>query len=306
MADKKKEIKIGMGAGKGRKKQFTASFESALAKYKAKGKNPSPTIGVHKGKSFSDVLSAPLPKTYVNVEDLLPKIPATNSIADALVQDLQATPLKDSIGATLDAMLDYLEANNDLGNYDVPVLEKLTVDDILAIFAYTYDTGNPDTNIFANLNKALQSSDATKIRPWLGVIWHLRAALAKLPDYCSGTSKLVYRGLTAILPNKTDISKVIETSYKKHTLVQWQAYTSTSYDEAVSLKFCGNDSAFIFEIEICNGKNIETVSRFSDEKEILLSPNQKFVVTEEAQTRSGKPPNVRYIKLIQIGGDFTF
>ena len=73
---------------------------------------------------------------------------------------------------------------------------------------------------------------------------------------------------------------VILQQYKKRRPIQWGAFTSATTDVEAARGFAGVGGVVI-KIDVADGKDICPLSFFAREREILLSPNHKFLVTSE-------------------------
>ena len=73
---------------------------------------------------------------------------------------------------------------------------------------------------------------------------------------------------------------VILKQYKKGRPIQWGAFTSTTTDVEAARRFAGTGGVVI-KMKVRDGKDICPLSFFETEREILLSPNHKFLVTSE-------------------------
>ncbi|KAH3765325.1 hypothetical protein Pelo_2849 [Pelomyxa schiedti] len=171
----------------------------------------------------------------------------------------------------------------------------LTDDEVLALIVYSYDVrplGGSDTqNFFFQLNEVLRKRGAS-FEGWRGYIHYLMSALRKLPSY----SGVVYRGSN----NPTTARP-----YTRGTSVVWSAFSSTSALESVARDFAGTQGA-LFCIEITNGKDISAFSAIASEKEVLLPPNAKFVVTKGFESSNTGPYGVCEIHLLEVVSSFKW
>jgi len=160
-----------------------------------------------------------------------------------------------------------------------PLVEAIRSDDGLqAIVAYTHDLQQEDNtkegNVYFEMNRQLRNRSAEgraqMKATWGGCVHHTLKALGKLPDF-EGTC---YRGFP-----ERDKPGILQ-QYKKRRPIQWGAFTSTTTDIAAARRFAGTGGVVI-KIVVLSGKDICPLSFFHTEKEILLSPNHKFIVTSE-------------------------
>ena len=95
---------------------------------------------------------------------------------------------------------------------------------------------------------------------------YLLKALEKLPDF-SGTC---YRGFPS-----SDRDVILQ-KYKHRRPIQWGAFTSTTTDVEAARRFAGTDGVVI-KMDVADGKDICPLSFFHSEKEIMFTPNHKFI-----------------------------
>ena len=157
---------------------------------------------------------------------------------------------------------------------DIPLPEKLDEDSLVALVAYTLDNrGTRESNIYFACNLALRERDTnpTAFNSWKGYLFYLMRALDILPPQ----TLTVYRGIAT--PQGLD---AMEQNYQPGRPVQWRSFTSTSSDvKSCKLFVKDKDHGVIFKIDVVSGRDIQEYSRFSGEREILLTPNTRFVVT---------------------------
>jgi hypothetical protein len=176
-----------------------------------------------------------------------------------LVQQLTPAELqtfKESLGGKYD---EYMAQVRELRGHIIfaDLVRDMTDDQIIGVIGYTGSD-------YRMLNKALRSKDPGELQR-LGP--YIRAAdqgLAALPNY----EGLVYRG--------ADLPPDIIAKYEPGKVVTEDAFTSTSYDSGQ--KFSGN---VVFEILSHTGKQVEFLSQFSHEKEILLRPGTRLLIKDK-------------------------
>jgi len=127
------------------------------------------------------------------------------------------------------------------------------------------------------------------LQTWGSHIYYTLRGLSKLPVItCVG-----YRGLPP--KNIAEIQK----EYWLHRQIQWSAWTSTSTDLANAQTFA-ESAGVILKIHIKTGKDINDLSMFQCEKEILLSPNHRFLVLKALYVEDG----FNYIELEEMYDDY--
>ena len=151
-------------------------------------------------------------------------------------------------------------------------------DGLFSIVAYTHDLQQPggvkEGNYYFEMNRKLRDRSpagrAELMMTWGVCVHYTLKALAKLNDFHG----IVYRGFPA-----TDKEGILQ-KYKKGRPIQWGAFTSTTTSLQAASGFAGAGGVII-KIDVQSGRNINPLSFFPTEGEILLSPNHKFVVTSE-------------------------
>jgi hypothetical protein len=133
----------------------------------------------------------------------------------------------------------------------------MTDDQIIAVIGYTGSD-------YSMLNRALRSKDPGELQRLGPYIQSADRGLAALPNY----EGRVYRG--------AELPPHIIAKYEPGQTVTEEAFTSTSYE--TKSKFDGN---VVFEIVSRTGKQVEFLSEFSHEKEVLFRPGTKLLVTEK-------------------------
>jgi hypothetical protein len=185
-----------------------------------------------------------------------------------LVQQLtdeELASFKDSLGGKYD---DYVAKVRQLRSHIIfaELVAGMTDDQIIAVIGYTGSD-------YRMLNKALRSKDPDEMARLGPYIRSADQGLAALPNF----EGKVYRG--------ADLPASVIDKYEPGKVVTEDAFTSTSYD--AGSKFSGN---VVFEIVSRTGKQVEFLSEFSHEKEILLRPGTRLLVTD---------------KFIEVGDDGT-
>ena len=159
----------------------------------------------------------------------------------------------------------------------LPVDDRLTEDEAMAVAAFTFDLGcssehEGEDNLYKQLNNCLRERNARSmalVKPYLSF---LLRAVAKSPMF----KGVVYRGIPA------ENSFVVLEKYMKGTMVHWSDFTSTYTDIAAAKQFAHAPGGIIFRIDAINGRCLSSYSFSRREDEILLSPSS-FVVTAEIQ-----------------------
>ena len=94
-----------------------------------------------------------------------------------------------------------------------------------------------------------------------------------------------------------DKAKVAE-QYKVGRPIQWGAFTSVTTNRLAAQSFAP-DTRIVFKIMVTSGRDIQSYSFFSQEGEILLSPNHRFTVISEPRQEG----SFTIIDLVQNDGN---
>jgi hypothetical protein len=130
----------------------------------------------------------------------------------------------------------------------------LTQEEGAAIYAYT-------TNLYDKINPKMRSGKLTKKDE--GFISVVEQGLAKLPAFDGVT----YR--------RIDLSKADLARYQVGSVVTENAFTSSSKKQGIK----GFNGYVEFEIKGKNGKQIEKLSKYPQQYEVLFGEKTKFKVT---------------------------
>ena len=159
---------------------------------------------------------------------------------------------------------------------------EITEEDALIICSYTYELKEEEYNPYRILNKNLSSKDrengVTNISKYLYI---LLKALRKLPRYYP-KNNILYRCLN----DQVDLSQGNnnKVSYKIGNKKTFWGFTSTSLDPKESYNFLkkeeGNKTGTVFSLNgDIWGYNIDLFSYYPLEKEILLEPERKYIIS---------------------------
>ena len=154
--------------------------------------------------------------------------------------------------------------------------------DYFALFTYSFELKDDDGNtlpfqIYSAINKVLRefqgNTDAT-VSLWRPIIWHIQAALEKLPAVPAKVQ--AYRGITVFFDRR---------KYARKTTIHWHQYSSASLDSATAKNFLATDrghktegSLFILRCRDC--RYIMEFSRYPEEEEMLFDFRSHFKVKE--------------------------
>jgi hypothetical protein len=167
-------------------------------------------------------------------------------------------------------------------------------DEIMAIVLYTHDlkllATRPEDNFYFALNTMLRKREVPVMKLYQGYLYYLLNGLKKLPD----VKAQVFRGISDV-----SVSKLSQ-EYWQGRKIHWSAFSSSTTSIETAKKFSA--SKLIFRIDIINGKNIQGLSMFPREDEILLSPNMSFIVTRNL---TQEVDGFSYINLVQVASDST-
>jgi hypothetical protein len=125
------------------------------------------------------------------------------------------------------------------------------------------------------------------MQAWKTYLYYLLSALDKLPDI----EAEVFRGVT-------DPKGFVKQQYTPGTEIHWSSFSSSTTEEAVARKFARKEGV-LFKIRVFNAKDISHYSIVNAEKELLLSPNINFLVSDT----STEPSGLLVVRLVQKKGD---
>jgi len=148
-----------------------------------------------------------------------------------------------------------------------------------AIMAYTEE--NP--LLYPVLNSTMRSTGAAaeaKLKAFMGYIYFLNSALDPLPAFIGR----LFRGINILVP---------DASYPLGKVITWQPFSSATKDIFQTLTFlkgaAGNTLlGTFFIIESISGKEIEELSVYPQEKEVLFKMNSFFRVEAILSTLADK------------------
>ena len=154
--------------------------------------------------------------------------------------------------------------------------KKLSLDEAIAIAAYTFDLGfysnteDGSDNLFVILNNVLRERNGVKIAKLKPFLYYLMSGLTKL----EGVDTTVYRGIPS-----SSLS-VIQEKYIRGSEIHWSGFTSTT-TSLHTAKIFAKGNGIIFRIKVISGRSVVNYSSFPNEEEILLSPNWRAFVFSE-------------------------
>jgi hypothetical protein len=149
----------------------------------------------------------------------------------------------------------------------------------------------PDLNIFEkaliykysedgyqDLNEQLRSSNGENISKFGQLLYE---SIEKLPNFIGN----VYRSINL---NDIEYNKYL-TAFQNDEIIIEPFFISTSRSQLIGNQF----GRIRFEIFCQRGKNIESISKYASEKEVLINYNSQFRVIEVNEIK-------KHIKLIEI------
>ena len=144
-------------------------------------------------------------------------------------------------------------------------LKKIPIEYARAIICYTAEIETkPELSAYKLLNKALREKNFTELCKFRDLFYILLRSFRSLQ---SKKYEKLYRGM-----------QNVPADYKVGDSVEWLGFSSASEDKKVAAKFSFDD--VLFEIRNVNGYSLQNFSAYSEEKEVLLDLNTKFVVKE--------------------------
>ena len=152
--------------------------------------------------------------------------------------------------------------------------KKISIDEAIAIAAYTFDLGfhsnteDGSDNLFVILNNVLRERNSEKMIKLKPYLFYLMSGLTKL-EPVKGT---VYRGI----PSSS--LAIIKEKYSLGLGIHWSGFTSTTTSLITAQRFA-KENGVIFRIKVITGRSVINYSSFQNENEILLSPNWRAFVS---------------------------
>lgn len=145
----------------------------------------------------------------------------------------------------------------------------LALPHVFAILAYTDE--NP--LLYPVLNSTMRSTGATaeaKLKAFMSYIYFLSSALDPLPAHLGK----VFRGIDVLVP---------EAAYPLGQVITWQPFSSATKSVFVTMSFLKGAASkkpfgTLFVIDSISGKEIEDLSIYPDEAEVLFKMNSFFRV----------------------------
>ena len=170
------------------------------------------------------------------------------------------------------------KAKERLTEIDAP---GLTVNDVAAIFCYTYELGEEaPSNIespYRVLNNSLTvSRRSASIKKVRGFLFLLLQALRKLPRF-TPESHALYRGISVYIQTEFDPKFPKRLPYGAGNTKTWWGLTSTTTSLEVIQLFIKEDKGTLFVLSgSAWGYDLSLFSNFPDELEVLLEPERKL------------------------------
>lgn len=163
---------------------------------------------------------------------------------------------------------------------------RLSDDTGLAVMSYTVDL-KPAASMFDHLNKALQTRNPSTLDILLPFLYYFIGGLTSLPV----VQGIVYRGLPAA------VLDIVTSNYALGTKIHWSGFTSTSTDISVAKRFARGAGGIIICVTTQTGRELGLYSAFRGEREVVLSPNSKFVVSKACSLDTD---GYYYVDLIEV------
>jgi hypothetical protein len=156
---------------------------------------------------------------------------------------------------------------------------------VAAIVMYTFDVRDIKAGLqrsdtfFDKLNTSMRARSSEP--GFLAFVYYLMNGLEELPSYQASGS--LWRGVKLSEERRARLGR----EYTVGRQVTWSGFTSASMDRAVSTGFAGTGGV-LFKISILGdgqsrSRDISLLSMYLSEKEVLLLPNIKLVVTSKLE-----------------------
>ena len=143
---------------------------------------------------------------------------------------------------------------------------NISAEHTTAVYAYTEEK---PTNLYGKLNLACRTpGEDQKLVVYRDYLHYLIEAVAAVPNFC-GT---VYRGMD---------TQPCPEFYAPGKTITWQQFSSASKQQQQACKFVKEVDpkqlyGSMFVIHVKTGKQVELLSQFPEEEEVLLKPNSFF------------------------------
>ena len=173
------------------------------------------------------------------------------------------------------------KAEEKIKEFDAP---GLTVEDITAIFCYTFEWDKErfgeGESPYRKLNNSLSVDRSNAaLKKTRGFLFLLLQALRKLPRFVP-EDHILYRGLRTLVQTEPDPEFPERKPYAAGNEKTWWAFTSTTTSLEATQEFLGDRESTLFVVSGNPwGYDISVFSDFPEEKEILLEPERKLRVT---------------------------
>ena len=160
-----------------------------------------------------------------------------------------------------------------------------------AVHSYTVECG-----LYKHMNKSMREGnrsylETAEFRPYCDYMLLLRKALTCATPLDSSVDHL-YRGISV---------PIGEDCYRQGETITWQAFSSTTRDLGVAIKFLGGEATrptgTLFSIVNCSlAKGIAHWSQYPEEEEWLYAPNAQFKVADRLAASALTPEIARFWK----------
>ncbi|CAF1420668.1 unnamed protein product, partial [Didymodactylos carnosus] len=144
--------------------------------------------------------------------------------------------------------------------------------------------------VYRELNNVLRSGNEEVLLLFAPYIYNLLGGLQEHKRHYHG---IVYRGM--------ELESTCILSYKKGLLFYWPGFTYCIKDFQIATKWCGCTAVFIINVpqkfsHACS--NIEDISRYRLEKEVLLQPYTCFRVINDPIQHTYNGKNITKIEIV--------
>ena len=177
---------------------------------------------------------------------------------------------------------------------------------LAAIVMYTFDLCSvdlktlPEDNFYFRLNELLRKRDPKMLRECSDYLHYLLKGLESLPSYRS--DKFLWRGVD---PKGREI---VLKNYTLSKRVHWSGFSSASTDRAKAQDFAQHGGVLL-RIRLLEedslGRDVQLLSAISSEKEVLLLPNIRLMVTEACRKLDGMD-TIDVLELPERSDTFVF
>jgi len=174
---------------------------------------------------------------------------------------------------------------------------KMDADELWSIVVYTMNRDEGITqNLYYHINAALQTRSAKRLKGVKHYLHFLLRGLKKIPvapPDAQGDFPVVFRGIPSTH------RPLVAANYLKGRPITWSGITSVSDNEEVAKREFAGPGGVLFRITARTARAISRISKFPDEKELVLLPDFKAFVTSGLTKVEGAAMDIWIVELLE-------